>query len=170
MKRFCKLIAVLLVVAMLFTGCSPVAFQNWIQGLLGRQMVPFSEMQYTRQDMDTFRNQLDACIKGAKEDTKVHVLMDKVFDLYGTYYLFHTNYKLANIYYYKDLTDIYWEKEYTFCLENVSEVDAGMDQLLYALAKSELKPKLEAEEYFGAGFFDERGFYPAVEPGDEAAE
>ena len=45
MKRFCKLVAVLLVVALLFTGCSGAAFQSWLFGLLGRKMVPFSEMK-----------------------------------------------------------------------------------------------------------------------------
>ena len=153
MKRFCKLIAVLLVVVMLFSGCSP-AFREWMQSLLGMQMVPFSEMEYTRPDMEKFRTQLDECIRGAQEEKKVRVLMDKIYDFYDTYYLFYTNYKLANIYYYKDLTDSYWADEYTFCLENVSEIDAGMDQLLYALAKSELKSKLESEDYFGPGFFD----------------
>ena len=34
-------------------------------------------------------------------------------------------------YYYQDLTDSYWADEYTFCVENVAEIDAGMDQLLY---------------------------------------
>ncbi len=154
MKRICKLIAVLLAAVLLFTGCNPVSFRDWVQGLLGQQLVPFSEMEYTRPDMDEFRTQLEECMQGAKEDTKVKELMDKVFALYDTYYRFYTNYKLANIYYYKDLTDTDWAEEYTFCLENVSEIDAGMDQLLYALADSTLKNELEAEEYFGAGFFD----------------
>ena len=154
MKRFCKLIAVLLVVALLLTGCNPVAFREWMQGLLGMQMIPFSEMEYVRPDMEEFRNALNTCTEGAKTDTKASVLMDKVYQLYDVYYRFYTNYKLANIYYYMDLTDTEWAEEYTFCLENVSEVDAGMDKLLYELAGSQLRSQLEAEEYFGAGFFD----------------
>ncbi len=154
MKRFCKLIALLLVVVLLFTGCNPVAFRQWIQGLMGQQMVPFSQMEYSRPDMEEFRNQLDACTEGAKSDTKASVLMDKVYIFYDVYYRFYTNYKLANIYYYQNLTDAHWAEEYTFCLENSAEVDAGMDQLLHALAESKLKTELEAEEYFGAGFFD----------------
>lgn len=154
MKRIHKLIAVLLVAVMLLTGCSPTAFRQWMQGLLGQEMVPFSEMEYVRPDMEEFRLQLDVCIQGAEGDTKARVLMDKVFMLYDIYYRFYTNYKLANIYYYMDLTDTYWAQEYTFCLENTAEVDAGMDQLLYALADSKLKNQLEAEEYFGAGYFD----------------
>ena len=144
MKRFCKLVAVLLVVALLFTGCNPVMFREWIQSLMGQNFVPFSEMEYTRPDMTEFRNQLKECTDGAKTDTKVSVLMDKVYELYDAYYRFYTNYKLANIYYYKDLKDIYWSQEYTYCLEKSAEVDAGMDQLLYALAKSPLKSQLEA--------------------------
>lgn len=154
MKRLCKIIAVVLVVALLFTGCSGVGFQQWLQSIFGLQMIPFSEMEYSRPDMGQFRDQLNACLEGAKSDTRAKTLMDKVFALYDTYHLFHTNYTLANIYFYKDLTDIYWSEEYTYCLENASEVDAGMDQLLYALAGSSLKEELEAEEYFGDNFFD----------------
>ncbi|MBQ8769467.1 MAG: hypothetical protein IJZ15_07510 [Oscillospiraceae bacterium] len=154
MKRSLKLIALVLVAAMLLTGCSPVAFRQWVQGLLGQQLVSFAEMEYTRPDMEEFRTQLDVCIRGAKTDIRAKTLMDKVFTLYDLYYRFYTNYKLANIHYYKDLTDTYWADEYTYCLENTAEVDAGMDKLLYALAQSPLKEKLEAEEYFGADFFD----------------
>jgi len=154
MKRFYKLIATLLAAVLLLTGCNPAAFRDWVQGLLGRPMVPFSEMEYTRPDMEEFRIQLEDCIQGAQEDTKVQVLMDRVYGLYDAYYRFYTNYKLANIYYYKDLTDIYWEQEYAYCQKNVPEIDAGMDQLLYALAESQLRSKLETEEYFGPGFFD----------------
>ena len=154
MKRICKVIAVLLAAAMLFTGCNPASFRKWVQGMLGQSYVPFSQMEYTRPDMTQFRSQLDTCLQGAESDTNVQVLMEKVYDLYDSYYRFYTNYKLANIYYYKDLTDTYWAEEYAFCMETSAEVDAGMDQLLYALAKSSLKPQLEAEAYFGAGYFD----------------
>ena len=154
MKRIYKLIALLLVAALLLSGCSSAAFRQWAQSLLGLRVMHFSDIEYSRPDMEQFRQQLDNCLQGAKEDTKAKTLMNKVFDLYDTYYLFYTNYKLANIYYYKDLTDTYWAEEYSYCLENVSEIDAGIDQLLYALADSKLKPELEAEEYFGAGYFD----------------
>ena len=53
------------------------------------------------------------------------------------------------------MSDTNWQDEYTFCTENSAQVDAGMDQLYYALAKSSLKEQLEAEEYFGDGFFDD---------------
>lgn len=157
MKRFAKLIAVVLIVALLFTGCNVVAFRQWIQAmgqmLMGQQYIPFDQMEYTRPDMKEFRSQLDACLHGAQEETNAAKLMDKVYEFYDTYTLFYTNYQLANIHYYKDLTDTYWAEEYTYCLENVSEVDAGWSQLLYALADSPLKSELEAESYFGEGYF-----------------
>ncbi len=154
MKRFCKLVAVLLVIVLLFTGCNADALRSWLLDMMGQTMVPFSQMEYTRPDMEDFRNKLNACTDGAKTDTDADALMDKVYALYDAYYLYYTNYKLANIYYYKDLKDTHWAEEYTFCLENSAEVDAGMDQLLYALADSKLKPQLEKDQFFGAGFFD----------------
>lgn len=160
MKRmYIKLAALCLIVALLFTGCSGMALGSLIhsfaQILMNGHYVPFSEMEYTRPDLAEFQEKLDACMAGAKTDTDVEELMEKVYDVYDVYHRFYTNYSLANIYYYKDLTDIYWNEEYTFCTENSAQVDAGMDQLLYALAGSDLKAKLETDDYFGAGFFDD---------------
>ena len=160
MKRmYIKLIAVCLAVMLLFTGCTGIALgslvQSFAQLLLQGSYVPFAEMEYTRPDMDDFQEKLDACMRGAETDTDVEVLMEKVYALYEVYYRFYTDYALANIHYYQDLTDIYWNEEYAYCTEKGAQVDAGMDQLLYALAASDLKDKLESDDYFGAGFFDD---------------
>lgn len=154
-----KIIAVCLILALLLCGCSASAMQNILQyvgTLLGYPTVTaFEDMAYIRPDMDAFRQQLDDCMEAAQTETKVNKLMDKIYTLYGTYYDFHTACALSNIHYCQDLTDTYWEEEYNFCTENSAEVDAGMDQLLYALADCSLKDALEQEDFFGEGFFDE---------------
>ena len=152
-----RIVALLLLLAMLLCGCSASAWQDMMNQLGSMLGIPgvtdFSDMVYTRPDMTLFRQNLQDCLSAVETETKAASLMDKIYPFYETYYDFYTAYSLSNIYYCKDLTDIYWTEEYAYCSENCAEVDAGMDQLLYALADCPLREDLESEEYFGPDFF-----------------
>ncbi len=114
----------------------------------------FSEMEYTRPDMDAIRDQAEVCMGIAETETDVDALMEQVnafFDLFSAY---QTSYALAQIYNSKNVTDDYWYEEYDFCMNNATEVEAARDDLLYALAKSPIVEELEVEEHFGEDFFD----------------
>lgn len=157
MKKFGRIVAMVLIVALLLTGCTMPDLESILEDAyalitLGTA-VAFDEMEYVRPDLDTFRTQLDVCLELAETETDVDDLMAEVYTQYELYYDFYTNYNLADIHYCIDMTDIYWDEEYNFCLENSSEIDAGMDQLLYALADSPLREELESDEFFGEGFF-----------------
>ena len=158
-KHLCQVIALCVVIALLFSGCGVIDlggyFRELMSALGGYYTVPFSEMEYARPDLTEFREALQAVNDAVETESKVDKLMDKIWSFYEVYYDFYTNYSLANIHYSKDLTDIYWEAEYNFCLEAGAEVDAGLDQLLYTLAACPLKEELEQEDYFGEGFFDD---------------
>ena len=144
-KLLWKLWALILAAALLLTGC---------QYFLSLP-VRFGDMQYTRPDMTSLEQKLTAVedllptAKSAKE------IMPAFFEFYGEYEAFITNYSLAYIHYCQNMTDIYWEQEYNYCLEQTSWVDAAYDQLLYALADTSYVPELEADEYFGDDFFDD---------------
>ena len=157
MKRnILKIMAAILVAALLLSGCA--GFGNWLQGVADRLntgiVVPFSDMEYTRPDLTAFRVRLEKCCTMSQTTTDVEGLMIEVWQFFTLYHEIYTNYMLANIHYCKDMTDIYWSGEYSYCLGIISEVDAGMDQLLYTLAACPLKAQLETEDYFGAGYFD----------------
>lgn len=157
MKKLRFVVAMLLIVSVLLTGCS-MDFGSVLEDVyalitLGTA-TSFDEMEYVRPDMDLFRTQLESCLEQAESAKKVNLLMEEVYALYELYYDFYTNYNLADIHYCIDMTDIYWSGEYDWCMENSAEVDAGMDQLLYTLADSPLKEELEADDFFGEGFFD----------------
>lgn len=160
MKHTVKALLILcLAAALLLTGCSSESLERVMQQLgqllYGAQSVHYSDMEYARPDLDEFRRKLDAAVTGAGEDTDADTLMEKVYGFYEAYYDFYTAYALANLHYCNNVTDLYWSKEYDFCLNAGSEVDAGMDQLLYALADSALREDLEATDFFGSGFFDD---------------
>lgn len=150
-----KLIALCLVLCLTLTGCSGIDVMGYFENLTSilTGVTAFDRMRYTRPDMDAFDNELDAvCALAAGED--LDALLDGIWAFYSVYDNFSTAHALATIHYYRDLTDTYWADEYNFCLENVSAADAGLDKLYRALAASPLRSQLEAEEYFGPGYFD----------------
>lgn len=143
-KLLWKLCALILAAALMLSGCQ--YFMSF--------PVRFRDMEYTRPDMTSLEQKLTAVEDLLPTAQSAKEIMPAFFEFYGEYEAFVTNYSLAYIHYCQDMTDIYWEQEYNYCLEQTSWVDAAYDQLLYALADTDYVPQLEAEEYFGADFFD----------------
>jgi len=149
MKKI-KYIALVLVIALLLTGCVPTLHS----ALANASIVPYESMEYVRPDLDQLRAVLDTAICTVEAGNDVDVVMDAVYAFYDEYDWFYTCYSLSDIRYSGDLTDIYWEKEYNYCVERSAVVDAALEELNYALAASPLRQELEQPEYFGPGYFD----------------
>ena len=114
-KRILSITAVCLVLSML-TGCSGVIeYFKKLGQFFGIGTITFSDMQYTRPDMDQFQKVLDNTCAEAATQTNFDKLQNSVLEFYGVYESFYTNYFLATIYYSKDLTNTYWETENNFC-------------------------------------------------------
>ena len=145
---FCVVAAV--VAALLFAGCTDM---DRIRNYLIEDYVAYSDMEYSRPDMEVIEASLEEAIVASRENDP-EKLMEKVYDYYDDYDAFYTNYALADIRYSGDLTDLNWADEYRFCLENSAAVDAGLEELYYALAQSPCREALESEAYFGPGYFD----------------
>ena len=152
----------LILVAGLLTGCGLQTMiqehlEQKVQQLVQQQnvdaVVAYKDMEYTRPDMEALNGTLEAACEASK-GTDLEAVLEGINRFYDAYDNFYTNYMLADIRYSGDLTDTTWEEEYRFCSENSVTVDAGLDELYGALAQSPCREKLEAEEYFGAGFFD----------------
>lgn len=165
MERYMKKrIAVCLVLCILLTGCARLDFGGYFQNLFAAfsGATSFDRMQYTRPDMQAFGEQLDAVCDLVASAQDVEDLVDGILDFYTVFDDFSTAYALSMIRYYCDLTDEAWAQEYEFCLAAVNEANAGLDRLMRSLAASPLRAELEAEEYFGAGYFeayDGQGIY-----------
>ena len=153
MKRV-RWIALVLALVMLVTGCSGMSFEELV-GELGAQMVtPFAEMQYTRPDMARMEAALEDCCDLAKDAADKDALMKKVWEVYNLYNTFYTQYNLASIYYFQDMTDAQWESEYNYCAQNAGSAEAMLEEMFYTLAACPLKDALEEDPAFGEGFFD----------------
>lgn len=151
-----RLLALLLALALLLSGCSMDRLETlWYQlgNFLGMSFVTtFDEMEYTRPDMDAMEEKLAACLTAMEEEASAEELMESVWNFYACYNSFYTEYYLANIHYYKDLTDIYWSAEYEWCMEQSAKIDAALEELYYALAACPMRQTLEEEGYFAEGF------------------
>ena len=151
-----KVVLWCLILSFTLTGCAGMDLQGYWDQLLGifSGVTPFQKIHYIRPDMEALDAQLQSVCDLAATETDLDTLLDGIWNYYALYDDFNTAYALATIYYYKDLSNAQWEEEYSFCLENATAADAGLDQLYRALAVSPLRDQLESEEYFGPGYFD----------------
>ena len=153
MKKM-KWLCLVLALVMLLTGCSGLSFDDLWKELTTLQVTPFSEMEYTRPDPAKMEEELKKCCSMAETEKQVKPVVEQVWVVYNLYNTFYTNYNLASIFYFKDLTDTKWEEEYNFCLQAAANYDAMLEEMFYALADCPLRDKLEADPSFGEGFFD----------------
>lgn len=156
-KHLRSLLALLLTLSVLLSGCSAASFEGFFQSLAGFLQVgltvPFDDMTYTRPDADGFVRAAEETSQNAQTAKNVDALMEEIYHCYDLYYDFYTNYTLSLIHYSTDITDIYWKKEYSHCQSQSAKIDGAMETLLYALADSPLRSELEQNEYFGEGYF-----------------
>ncbi len=156
MKKI-RFLALLLALSLVLCGCDMAGFweeYDRVSGTLtGYSVTHYRDMEYTRPEVETVRESLDAACDAA-EGTDLDAILEGIYSFYDAYDWFYTCYSLADIRYSRDLTDIYWEQEYGYCMENSGAVDAMLEELYYALAKSPCRETLEGEDYFGADYFD----------------
>lgn len=156
-RKFISYLAVCLALCLVLTGCAGVNFSGYFQQLgtlLGvGPSTPFDQMSYVRPDMNQFHQLLEQCCTRAETETSLQNMVQIIYDFYGAYDTFYTNFALAMIHYSQDQTDAYWQAEYAFCTESRSQADAGLDRFYRTLAASSLRTALEGENYFGSGFF-----------------
>ena len=153
MRRI-RWIALVLALAILLTGCSGLSFEELMSQLGAQAITPFSEMQYARPDMAKMETALQDCCSAAETEKDKDVLIEKAWAFYNLYNTFYTQYNLASIYYFRDMTDASWEEEYSYCAQNSGSAEAMLEEMFYALAACPLKEELEADPAFGEGFFD----------------
>lgn len=152
--RKIRIIALCLLLALLLTGCDLSFLKDLNITAPGNSVISYSDMIYTRPDMEQFQESLKRCALEAHRAASIDTLVNELnifFDLYDSFY---TNYALADIRYCADLTDSYWTEEYNFCSENTATVDAALDNLYRMLAASPMREMLEQDSYFGEDFFD----------------
>lgn len=155
MKRIqFRLLALILAMALLLSGCA-LDFAGYF-ARLGKLFAPvsFDNMTYARPDLQMLDEVLADCLESA-EGKNLDKLVGHINTFNSICNSFQTNYYLAYIHYSIDMTDSYWAEEYQYCAQLTTRVQAAVDELMYALADSPLRSRLETEEYFGEGYFED---------------
>ena len=169
-KRKLRILAVCLALGILLSGCGledkiqqakeelqQGGLHDALEGLMGgsgrEDVVPFSQMAYSRPDMQKLETVLQESCRVAETERDIDTVLEAVYAYYDVYDRFFTDLALADIYYSADLRDTGWEAEYNFCMENSSAVDAGLEELYRALARSPIRDELESDQYFGEDYF-----------------
>jgi len=140
-KRVFRLICLVLTV-LLLTGCAQV---KYILGISSDE-TPYSKMVYTRPNLVELRQIMDDALLAARGDNFNNIL-DSIYTFNTFYDNYYTNYSLADIRYSSDLTDLYWEEEYRFCVDNAPALEAALKELYHALAQSPCRAELEGEDF-----------------------
>ena len=121
-------------------------------------MVPFSQMEYVRPDVEALYGDFDALAERAKDSDDAETLLQSYYDLYTRYVSFYSMDALANIKYSQNTTESYYKDEYDFCENETPTVEEKLEALMKAFAASPARDALE-EAYFGAGFFEKYDDY-----------
>ena len=168
-KKWLALVAVILALSISLSGCMFVDIPGFFEELMGLfaggYMTSFEDMEYSRPDLQELQSVVDDCCERMEKADSLEELVEIIYEAYAPVDAFSTAYALSNIYYCKDLTDSYWQEEYTFCSEGTAIAQAALDQIYRTLAKTPYREELESEEYFGTGFFDDyegESFYDEV--------
>ena len=166
-KRTLRLLAIVLALSIALSGCSGLTqllldTVQQTQPSDSETSLSFSQMEYTRPDLDEHDRILENACQVIGETTDIDQALDQVYTYYDAYDRFYTNYALADIHYSADLTDTYWQTEYEYCAAYEYDVSTGLDLLYASLAKSPILDQLESEDCFGAGFFD--GYQEYTQP------
>lgn len=158
-----KIMALVLALVVLFTGCAQLVDltqqlaekrDEQLQQLagLGKTKEPFSQMTYTRPDMEAFQALVEESCQLGKTSKDVDRVLQQTTELYDAYDQFYTMLSLADIFYCKDLSNAEMQAEYEFCTSQSGQVEQALEAYYQALAQGPAVEELE--EYFGEGFFD----------------
>lgn len=157
----------LLLAAVVLISCVPrrtsaLSFLEWLFSDSGEttpdtsaenpERIRFSDMVYTRPDLDEMQSLLDEATSRAAKKNALAIL-NAVYAFYDAYDWFYTSSALADIHYSANLNDDYWAEENEFCTASASQVEQMLTELNIALAASPCRNRLE-DLFFGEGFFD----------------
>lgn len=161
-----KLLALLLVLAMLLPGCAKnyadpqvdvttmVEEKRNLFQTLGP--VSFDDMEYVRPDPEGLTAAIEeatAQFPGQDFDAAYEVF-DSIYNQVLEYATMDT---IAMIRYYQNMSDAALQEESEFCDTGYTDVSTAFDTYCDLIADSDLKATFESEEYYGEGFFDGYG-------------
>lgn len=161
MKRITRILAVFLT-AVLLTGCGNMI--NILQDkadLRSNGLSTFDEIEYIRPDLDAIRAQYEKTVTMHTDGSSMKKLLRELQTCWDLYRDFYTMDTVAEIRYYQDVTDGYYEEESAFCMEAEAEIEQLFERLEIESANCEKAEQLE-EQFWGEGLLE---LYKGAESG-----
>lgn len=112
-------------------------------------VVPFSEMEYARPDVDAMQVLADEISDMVLGNAGRNEVTEKLNDFYALYYNFFTMEELAGIHCDIDVSDSYYFDEYSYCSSQEAAINRMMDEMLCDCANSNAFAYLDSQ-YFGS--------------------
>ena len=106
-----RLVLIVLVLALLVSGCSMEVLEELLNSYYSTPTVHFRDMEYTHPDMMELEKTLSKSCETLASTRDIDAAMEAVYAFYDVYDRFYTNYNLADLNYSRDLTDLGWEEE-----------------------------------------------------------
>ena len=119
-----------------------------------RQDVTFSEMTYSRPDIDAMRTKLDDLKVGIQNNRPAQELIADYRVLQQDYSHADSMLSLAYLLYAFDVTQSNYRDEYAYLQSALSELDGEMQGVSYALIESSSEAETIARETFGGDYVD----------------
>ncbi|MBQ1411511.1 MAG: hypothetical protein IIY94_09565 [Oscillospiraceae bacterium] len=118
------------------------------------RMPKFSDITYTRPDMDAITEEYTSLTAALKENSlSMREALPQVRECYQDYDNFYTMQTVAELRYYHDITDAYYAEESEWFLEQETEMDRLFTDLCTASANSNLGEALD-EQFWGGWTVD----------------
>lgn len=118
------------------------------------EMLRFADIAYTRPDADALCEEFSALTAAAEDGAAAEDILSSFYPVYDNYYHFYTMDTVANIRYYADMSNTYYQEEYEYIEQAAPDVEEKFEGFLKACALSSQKAELEVQ-YFGEGFLDQ---------------
>lgn len=151
-KRILKLALVLLSLCVLFSGCMFLPGESQ-PGLVAKGYSEHYHLKYTRPDPQQFQTQLQLLQERLESGRTVVYVVNGIYEINELYDSYYSSMTVAQLNYWNDMTDTYWQEEYDFCTENLVVAEQAMEEMYRMLAASPYRQELESDSYYGKDYF-----------------
>lgn len=130
------------------------SFQSSLLSSKAHEDVSFSQMIYERPDIESMQAQMDELMDGIQSGKPAQTMVTSYRALQKQYAHADSMLSLAYLLYALDVTQSYYRDEYAYLQSALSELDAEMEGVSYALFESSSEAETLAKQSFGEDYVD----------------
>lgn len=121
----------LLLALLLLSSCGMLSLL--FHGIGGISYTDFDTLEYERPDFEEIDAQFDKLDSLIKESSSTRTIQNNLYTLYGLINNAQTQNALAEIFYYEDVTNSFYDEEMTYCSEKIGGIQTRLNELYAAI-------------------------------------